>query len=1327
MGADGRVARLAGPMPMTLTNGSQDSSVGAGAATAAPNRSSRFLVRLATVSVAVLFSLSLLPSPALAAPNASVNLDQCQNGKVGPPLVSTSPCTWVNGNLNENKAHYYEGESIPYRAVVSNLAPGSSHALDIGWDIKHSGGHAIDYLTHYQRIAETVNPCAGVSPCSFGGTFAVPLPAGSPQPQASFNALPAADRMVTAYGGTITGLSYLSQGSLTAAQSESSLRISFTAGSSGTVVLSWGGHIGAADDWGAGNATAGINGAPYHMRIKALDGSGGNQDRSLSAAAVVPVGPQGASLTVVKEVLNDEGGTLASADFSIHVRDAASADVNGSPAPGDAFGRSYVGLPAGDYSIGEDAVDGYALTISGDCAADGSVTLLDGDIKTCVLTNEDEASFLTVIKRFVNDDGGDADLGDVSLLIDGQAVGSGNASQVSPGNHSVSEDGPAGYNATIAGDCAADGSVSVPLGASKVCLITNDDIAPILTVTKVVVNDDGGDATVASFPLFVDDLGVASGVPAVLEAGDYVVSETGSSGYAAAITGDCDANGNVSLAPGDVKSCTITNDDIAPRLTVTKVVTNDDGGSMQVSDFPLFVDGQSVLSGEEHAYLAGSHQASESGSAGYAASFSGDCDEDGNVSLAPGDVKSCTITNDDIRPLLTVVKIVVNDNGGQAEIEDALLFVDDLQVTSGEQNGFDAGSYVVTEQGPFGYASEMSGDCDAGGNVTLAPGDVKVCVFTNDDIQPLLTVTKIVVNDNGGEAIVADFLLYVGTQLVLSGEQNGFDAGNYTVSEDGPSGYAGSIAGDCAEDGDVSLSVGEVKSCTITNDDIQPKLTVTKVVVNDDGGSAVVADFPLFVDGQSVLSGDEHGFDAGEYSVSETGLAGYAASFSGDCDANGTVSLAVGDEKECTITNDDIAPKLTVTKVVVNDDGGLLAVADFPLSVDGSSVLSGDEHAYLAGLHSVAENGSAGYSASFSGDCDANGTVLLAPGDVKSCTITNDDVAPRLTVLKMVTNDNGGSAEVADFALDVSGTAFTSGDAQELSAGDYRVSESGPAGYEGTFSGDCDEDGNVSLALADDKLCILTNDDQPAHLRVIKVLILDSGGQAEVGDFSIHVEAAGAGPSDFAAEADPGTLVELDAGNYSVTEEEHAEFQTTYSADCSGAIALGEERTCTITNDDISLATRTQGFWSTHTDFTKKVFSTKLGGSMTVGTGGHVRTIDTDGKLFGAWYSDIAKTTTGAKRTDLDQARMILLQQLVTARLNCAAFGCAAGTWALISQANAAFAGSSASAMLASAAALDAYNNSGDSEPIPSSLGSWGKAAAQQARNLANKVFWNSP
>src|SRR4051794_35029995 len=70
------------------------------------------------------------------AANPAVDLDQCANGGVGPPLQQV-PCAgsgWVNGNLNGSKAHYREGESIPYRARLSNLTPGTPYTLIIQWD-----------------------------------------------------------------------------------------------------------------------------------------------------------------------------------------------------------------------------------------------------------------------------------------------------------------------------------------------------------------------------------------------------------------------------------------------------------------------------------------------------------------------------------------------------------------------------------------------------------------------------------------------------------------------------------------------------------------------------------------------------------------------------------------------------------------------------------------------------------------------------------------------------------------------------------------------------------------------------------------------------------------------------------------------------------------------------------------------------------------------------------------------------------------------------------------------------------------------------------------
>jgi hypothetical protein len=1137
------------------------------------------LVRAATLFLGGLLAFSILPSAVNAAAGPSANLDQCQNGALGPPVVHTSPCDWVNGDLNPAHSHFREGESVPFRMVVSGLTPGSTvHSITIGYDITHSSKHAYDYLTSFQRIAETVDPCAGISPCGARSNFSIPLPAGVPQPQGSFNALSAGERVMDIYGGTITGITYPSQGLLSDAQSETTMKITFTAAAA-KVVLAWGGHIASGDDW-PGAAAAQISGSPYHMRLKDLDTKGGNQDRSLKASAVLPIHPLGASLTVVKEVTNDDGGSALPSDFSLHVLFAGnSSDVAGSPQPGDSIGTSYVSLPAGDYVVGEDALDGYLLTsITGDCASDGTISLLDGDLKTCILANDDQLAHLLVVKHVVNDDGG--------LQV------------------------------------ASDWLMNVSAGADS-----------------------------AAFP------GDENGTDVPLSVGQaYSVSESGPDGYDPDFSADCSG----SLASGETKTCTVTNDDIRPKLTVIKHVINDDGGDQVASDWNMTVAGAEADPG----------------------SFPGD------------------------------------ENGTE------------VSLGAGAQ-------YAVSEDGPAGYNATLSGDCSG----SLLPGDSKTCTVTNDDIRPDLLVVKHVVNDDGGSALAANFTMSVdGAEADPSsfpGDENGTGVSlkanaQYNVSEDGPGGYDPGFSADCSG----SLLPGDSKTCTVTNDDIRPRLTVIKHVVNDDGGLLEADDWDLSVDGAEASPADFAGSEGGvlvslaagaQYNVSEDGPAGYSASFSADCSG----VLAPGDNKTCTITNDDIRPRLTVIKHVVNDDGGLLDASAWTMGVNGTnadpSSFAGDENGTLVLLdanaaYAVGEDGPGGYNATYSGDCSG----ILAPGDNKTCTVTNDDIRPRLTVTKVVVNDDGGQAVVADFPLFVDDHGVASGVEEGFLPGDHAVSETGSSGYAATISGDCDEDGNVTLALGDVKSCTITNDDIRPILTVIKHVVNDALGTSEASDFLVSVSGEAASPDQFLGAESPGVLVSLNASAYSVTEGAHSGYAVSYSADCSGTLLPGDNKTCTITNDDLALTTRTQGFWDTHTAFTQRVLAL-MGGSMTVGGGSHTRVIGDPAKLFGAYESSVSKTTTGAKRTAVDQARMILLQQLVTAKLNCAAFGCSDDVQALIVAADLAYAGSSAADMLAASTLLDAYNNSGDAGAIPTSLGSPGAATPKVSGALANKVFWNSP
>jgi hypothetical protein len=256
----------------------------------------------------------MISAPTFAAPPAA-NLDQIRNGSADAP---NDPVEWVNGNSGESNAHYFEGYSISYRAILTDLpTDGTVITLILEYDIKHGGRHAIDYLTHYDRLdpangpphaafghpAEEVDPTDGydgvdgiVDGSMPDNTYAIPAPssAGSPipgMPTDSFNALPASERVMSMWNGTISAVAYVTEGDLNIDNSSTSIAVTFTA-SAPTAILAWGGHIASREDWGFdadGNprSAGGLSGSPYHMRLIDWNLNNlGNQDRSLKVAAV---------------------------------------------------------------------------------------------------------------------------------------------------------------------------------------------------------------------------------------------------------------------------------------------------------------------------------------------------------------------------------------------------------------------------------------------------------------------------------------------------------------------------------------------------------------------------------------------------------------------------------------------------------------------------------------------------------------------------------------------------------------------------------------------------------------------------------------------------------------------------------------------------------------------------------------------------------------------------------------------------------------------------------------------------------------------------------
>ncbi|HKJ16496.1 MAG TPA: hypothetical protein VJ984_04040, partial [Xanthomonadales bacterium] len=857
----------------------------------------------------------------------------------------------------------------------------------------------------------------------------------------------------------------------------------------------------------------------------------------------------------------------------------------------------------GPHMVSETGLPGYAAgDWGGDCNSDGSITLTLGQQATCTITNDDISPTITVFKNIMNDNGGmEIDENAFGLMVDGNPVSHNVATDFDAGLHTVSETGLAGYEPGLwGGDCNPDGTITLTLDQDATCTITNDDISPTITVFKNIVNDDGGtEMDENAFGLMVDGNPVQHNVSNEFDAGPHTVSESGLAGYEPGLWGgDCNQDGTITLTLGQDATCTITNDDISPTITVFKSIVNDNGGTeTDENAFGLMVDGNLVLHNVANEFDAGPHTVSEAGLAGYEpGTWGGDCEPDGSITLTTGQDATCTITNDDISPSITVVNNIINNNGGMEMDENAFgLMVNGSAVQNNATNDFDVGSYTVSQSGLPGYAaSQWGGDCNPDGSITLAIGQAAVCTITNDDISPTITVFKNIVNDNGGTEMDENaFGLMVDGNPVQHNVTNDFDAGLHNVSEAGLAGYAsGDWGGDCNPDGSITLTLDQDATCIITNDDISPTITVFKNIINDNGGMQMDENaFGLMVDGSPVQHNVINDYDAGPHTVSETGLPGYIPGpWGGDCEPDGTITLALGQDATCTITNDDSdETSLTLQKTVTNNNGGSAGAISWTLVADGPSGFSGQGPSvssgagFLPGTYDLSENGGpAGYSASdwvcAGGTQDDADTITLVLGESAICTITNDDISPTLTVFKNIVNDSGGGiTDENAFGLMVDGNTVQHNVSNEFNAGLHTVSEAGLPDYEPSdWGGDCNPDGTITLALAQDATCTITNDDiNQTSLTLNKIVITNNGGTDEPQDWTLTAS----GPSGFSG---PGPSVssqpDFQPGTYDLSESGPPGYAAS-AWDCVGGtqddddtitIALDDSVVCTITNDDIS-------------------------------------------------------------------------------------------------------------------------------------------------------------
>lgn len=302
----------------------------------------------------------------------------------------------------------------------------------------------------------------------------------------------------------------------------------------------------------------------------------------------------------------------------------------------------------------------------------------------------------------------------------------------------------------------------------------------------------------------------------------------------------------------------------------------------------------------------------------------------------------------------------------------------------------------------------------------------------------------------------------------------------------------------------------------------------------------------------------------------------------------------------CTVYNRTLQPaQLSLKKVVNNGDtAATYGSADWTLSaLDGPTPISGPGNSTAVtnqsvgvGTYTLSESdGPDGYTAS-AWSCSAgtlNGSTLtLDYGDEATCTITNTAKPSKLTLVKTVTNDNGGTAALGDWTLvgagptpGVSGTTgSTAVSGRTVKVGTYTLSESGgPSGYTpGAWS--CDggalNGSKVTVGVGEEVTCTINNDDEPALLTLVKTITNDNRGTAAPTDWTLTA----AGPVTVAGPVgDPAvTKAAVAAGEYGLSESEGPGGYTAGDWSCDGGtltdstvtLGVGEDVTCTLNNDD---------------------------------------------------------------------------------------------------------------------------------------------------------------
>ena len=327
-----------------------------------------------------------------------------------------------------------------------------------------------------------------------------------------------------------------------------------------------------------------------------------------------------------------------------------------------------------------------------------------------------------------------------------------------------------------------------------------------LKLVKTVVNTHGGTKQVSDFALFENGVQVTSGqdksysFASSTDSVQITATENNLANYSAgAWGGDCSASGIVTLHPGDSKTCTITNSDIAVASDCPYsdgIIPEADAFSMWQKNTGKIVTSVTIdkANGQAVGTLTNNTGCSLPISQVTYKMFDRKLSTQQFFDYAPDTASTTVVGPHSSQTLKTNLPVCMSQSD---------LYYGPGPLSLSDDNYW--GRFTL------GWAFNMNNGVsynDASGN------------FCSNSIPTTTTlkVIKTVVNNGLGTKHVSDFKLYVNNTEVTSGVSKSFDPGTYSISEHNLAGYTASDwGGDCSADGKVTLSSGDNKTCTVTD------------------------------------------------------------------------------------------------------------------------------------------------------------------------------------------------------------------------------------------------------------------------------------------------------------------------------------------------------------------------------------------------------------------------------------------------------------------------------------------------------------------------------